>query len=178
MAYRKNQRSLTAAEKKRFTDALLALKAEIKSGTLSTYDLFVKVHDDAMKDGYAHMGPAFLAWHREYLRRFELELQRISPPELPPNFSPERTTANDELGLPYWDWSIDQAAPSWPFTADFLGGDGSKDPGAPGKVMDGRLPFQPLAVALGALLGGLTATCGSRSLLWGRSGASTRKTAS
>src|SRR5262245_41537244 len=126
MAYRKNQRSLTAAEKKRFIDALLALKAEKKpDAALSTYDLFVKVHDDAMKDGYAHMGPAFLAWHREYLRRFELELQRVSPPELPPNFSPERTTANDELGLPYWDWSIDQAAPSWPFTTDFLGGDGS-----------------------------------------------------
>ena len=36
------------------------------------------------------------------------------------------------------------------------------------------LPFQPLTVALGALLGGLTATCGSRSFLWGRSGASPR----
>jgi tyrosinase len=99
MALRKNQRSLTTAEKERFIKALLDLKKVKPGDTLSTYDLFVKVHDDAMKDGYAHMGPAFLAWHREYLRRFELELQRISPPE--------PSTGGEVLGLPYWDWSID-----------------------------------------------------------------------
>jgi streptogramin lyase len=131
MAFRKNQRSLTTAEKERFTKALLDLKKVKPGDTLSTYDLFVKDHVDAMNGEYAHMGPAFLAWHREYLRKFELELQRVSPPE--------PSTGGDELGLPYWDWSIDQAPPSWPFTADFLGGDGSKtDPGAPGKVTDGK----------------------------------------
>ena len=64
MAFRKNQRSLTTAEKERFTKALLDLKKVKPGDTLSTYDLFVKDHVDAMNGEYAHMGPAFLAWHR------------------------------------------------------------------------------------------------------------------
>jgi tyrosinase len=130
---RKNQVTLTDPEKRRFIDALFKLKAEIKPGnTLSTYDMFVKVHDDAMKDGYAHRGPAFLPWHREYLKRFELELQRIA--------------ATPGMGgpfLPYWDWTIDQTplVGRWPFTADFLGGDG--DPGADNKVVDGPFADRP-----------------------------------
>src|SRR5438105_7857043 len=80
MALRKNQLYLTAGEKTRFINAVLALKDEYPryGGGLSTYDVFVKWHDDAMAADVAHMGPAFLAWHREYLRRFELALQRIS----------------------------------------------------------------------------------------------------
>jgi Common central domain of tyrosinase len=153
MALRRNQRYLTAAEKNRFIKAVLALKAEIKpdnplstSGNrLSTYDVFVKMHDDAMAADTAHMGPAFLAWHREYLRRFELELQRISAT---PGFLPWSTGVAGErlgaemarcIGLPYWDWSVDQASPSWPFTTEFLGGNGTSDQRFPGKVMDG--PF-------------------------------------
>jgi tyrosinase len=123
MALRKDQVDLTAAEKIRFINAVLALKAEIKPGnTLSTYDVFVKIHDDAMAADTAHRGPAFLAWHREYLRRFELELQRISVPFNPswPKFGTEmrpgvgnaptggwggdtRCMGGVALGLPYWD---------------------------------------------------------------------------
>jgi hypothetical protein len=134
MFNRRNQRLLSAPEKKRFTDAVLALKAQIKPGNpLSTYDMYVKWHDDAMAADIAHRGPGFLPWHREYLRRFELDLYRIS--------SREPSIGGEVLGLPYWDWSVDQASPDWPFTKDFLGGNGNTDPkkGPLGKVMDG--PF-------------------------------------
>jgi Common central domain of tyrosinase len=130
MALRKNQRWLTAGEKQVYIDAVLKLKAE-KIGTTpptNTYDKYVKMHDDFRDAG--HKGPAFLAWHREFLRRFELELQRIMD--------------DKTFGLPYWDWSVDQSeapypAPSWPFTPWFLGGDGVADVG--GQVIDGAFAF-------------------------------------
>ena len=43
----------------------------------------------------AHQGPAFLPWHREFILRFERELQ---------------IALNDNnFGLPYWDWAADSA---------------------------------------------------------------------
>lgn len=61
----------------------------------------------------AHMGPAFLPWHREFLLRFESDLQKISP----------------NIVLPYWDWATDAAlkdstkSPIW--RNDFMGGNGN-----------------------------------------------------
>jgi tyrosinase len=127
MALRKNQRWLTAGEKQVYIDAVLKLKAE-KIGTTpptNTYDKYVKMHDDFRDAG--HKGPAFLAWHREFLRRFELELQRIMD--------------DKTFGLPYWDWSVDQTSPKWPFTKEFLGGNGTSDQRFPGKVMDGPFAY-------------------------------------
>ena len=134
MAVRKNQAALSAPEKQKFVQAVLALKAEKKPGnTLSTYDQYVREHGDTAPSDpvthkhspdYAHAGPAFFPWHREYLLRFEADLQRIS--------------GDPNLGLPYWDWSVDQAPPSWPFTADFLGGNGRD---SDGKVLDGEFAF-------------------------------------
>ena len=37
------------------------------------------------------MSSAFLPWHREYLLRFERDLQSINP----------------EVTLPYWEWETD-----------------------------------------------------------------------
>ena len=62
----------------------------------------------------AHRGPAFLPWHREYLKRFEAELQRIM--------------GDSDFGLPYWDWEHDgdlpvpdqKTTPVW----EVFGGDG------------------------------------------------------
>jgi tyrosinase len=62
----------------------------------------------------AHRGPAFLPWHREFLRQFEADLQRV--------------LEDPEFGLPYWDWEHDgdlsvanqKTTPVW----DMLGGDG------------------------------------------------------
>ena len=52
----------------------------------------------------AHRGSIFLPWHREFLRRFELDLQKEV----------------SDVTLPYWDWAADASLrspdpeiPSW-----------------------------------------------------------------
>jgi hypothetical protein len=50
---------------------VLALKAN------GTYDQYVEWHMNA--GAAAHAGPAFFPWHREFLRRLELDLQAINP---------------------------------------------------------------------------------------------------
>jgi tyrosinase len=105
MGIRKDQAALTPAERAAFVAAVLALKAE------GTYDVFVAQHRTAMQAGTndpAHNGPAFLPWHREYLRRFERALQTVDP----------------SVWLPYWDSTVNQFVTALPWTADFMGGNG------------------------------------------------------
>ena len=109
MGMRKNQATLSLQEKQNFVNALLALK------TNGTYDQYVQMHVDAMArstpqgGNAAHRGPAFLPWHREYLRRFELELQNIDP----------------TVTIPYWDWTVDNSISSSIWSPDLMGGDGN-----------------------------------------------------
>jgi len=94
------------------------------STLVSRYDDFVWVHHQVMMQGpndpngpnLAHRGPAFPAWHRELLKLYEQELQNAA--------------GDPNLTLPYWDWTKDQSAadPGFPFTTDFLGGDGAGNP--------------------------------------------------
>lgn len=91
---------------------------------VSRYDDFVWVHHQVMMQGpndpngpnLAHRGPAFAPWHRELLKLYEQELAAAA--------------GDPDLTLPYWDWTKDQAAtdPGFPFTVDFLGGDGAGNP--------------------------------------------------
>jgi tyrosinase len=116
MAIRKNQAKLSAEEKSRFGAAVLALKAN------GRYDQYVREHRDASHG--AHRGPAFLPWHREFLRRFELDLQ---------------SAVNDpNLGLPYWVWSVDTSPNASIWGPGFMGGNGRA---SDGKVMDGPFAF-------------------------------------
>lgn len=124
MGVRKNQALLPATEK---ADFIAAVK-EVKN-VKHTYDIFVQQHLTAMANRIllpvdpAHLGPAFLPWHREYLRRFELELQEI----------------DSSVTIPYWDWTKDNnrnPIPGSPWTDDFMGGDGD---GPGGEVTTG--PF-------------------------------------
>jgi hypothetical protein len=114
MGCRKNQATLTTAEKTAFVNALLALKNNVPSrmGLTNRYDDYVQTHMNAMmaSPGWGHQLPAFVPWHRELLRHFELDLQAIDP----------------SVTIPYWDWTVaqDPNGPNSPFTADFLGGDG------------------------------------------------------
>src|SRR5262245_25067446 len=76
----------------------------------------------------AHRGPVFLPWHREFLRRFELDLRHEAP----------------GVSIPYWEWAADSALPD-PKTSpiwqnDFLGGDGS---GPDDVVTKGPFKFDP-----------------------------------
>jgi Common central domain of tyrosinase len=111
---RKNQASLTPAEKQRFVTAVLELKRR------GVYDNYVNHH--AAAGHHAHRHPGFLPWHREFLRRFELDLQAIDP----------------TVTLPYWDWTVDNSAAASIWNPDLMGGNGR-----PGdrKVMDGPFAF-------------------------------------
>jgi hypothetical protein len=94
------------------------------STLVTRYDDFVWAHHQVMMLGpndpngpnWAHRGPAFGPWHRELLKLYEAELQNAA--------------GDPDLRLPYWDWTTDRSAadPGFPFTNDFLGGDGAGNP--------------------------------------------------
>lgn len=120
MVIRKNIRSLTTQERLTFINSVLALKAN------GGYDKYVHwhhavmvptVHPDEPQDpdyrNGAHLGPAFLPWHREMLMQFEADLRAI----------------NASVTLPYWDWTEDADDPlnSPVWSQNFMGGDGDPD---------------------------------------------------
>jgi len=134
---RKEVRSLSPNEKQNFVDAVKALKANTKDNKLgdNRYDDYVLWHaqtmmidagNDNAQRNLAHMGPIFLPWHREFLRRFELDLRKEVP----------------DVSIPYWDWAFDASlrfpSESHVWSEDFMGGNG--DPAADNKVMFG--PFR------------------------------------
>ncbi|CAN5416522.1 hypothetical protein BH09CHL1_BH09CHL1_32460 [soil metagenome] len=112
VSVRKNVSNLSPEERATYVNAVLGLKKKPSTWLpgLSVYDTFVAWHRDAFGCATmaAHMGPAFLPWHRVFLRLFELELQKIEP----------------SVTVPYWDWTVDNTpdAPVW--GDDFMGGDG------------------------------------------------------
>ncbi|WP_055703105.1 MULTISPECIES: tyrosinase family protein [Streptomyces] len=107
---RKNQSSLSRAERRRFVDALLKLK---RSGE---YDEYVRMHIDFyVSDGdhglrVAHMAPSFFPWHRRFLLDFERALQRIDP----------------GVAVPYWDWTKDRSPAASLWGDDLMGGNGRR----------------------------------------------------
>ena len=113
---RKNLARLTVAERRAFTDALLQMKAN------GDFDTYVDIHAGA--GGHGHSGPAFMSWHREFVLRFERDLQAIDP----------------TVHLPYWDWTADNlnsaGTESLIWRDDLMGGPGQPGTGA---VTDG--PF-------------------------------------
>lgn len=123
---RKNVKDLTATEKADFVNAVLKLKTVPSPWTpsLSYYDQFVMWHRNSFycDTMAAHMGPAFLPWHREFLRLFEKALRDVS---------------GKKITLPYWDWT-DQASTDAAFADDMMGGSG--DPANGYALMTG--PFR------------------------------------
>ncbi len=115
MAIRKNVTSLSDTEKANYVTGVKRLKANGK------YDQYVHTHDDVMMhttpngSNAAHSGPAFFPWHREFILRFERDLQQA--------------LGDANFGLPYWDWASDAALadPTRAVIWDerFMGGQGS-----------------------------------------------------
>lgn len=128
---RKSVNSLTEKERNNFVAAVKLLKER------GRYDWYVKSHVAAFTirpdGGYdAHSGPAFLPWHRQFLKMFEADLQNAL----------KDLGLDSSLGLPYWDWAADQSSgKSWQdwsvWSDDFMGGNG--DPNDSGNVASG--PF-------------------------------------
>jgi tyrosinase len=114
---RPNAATLSSAQKAAYVNAILALKQQPSPWIqgLSTYDTFVLWHRDAFDCGLnaAHMGAAFLPWHRQYLKLFEEQLQAVDP----------------TVSLAYWDWTVDDAPDSYLWQDDFMGGNGDPDQG-------------------------------------------------
>ncbi len=118
MGVRKSQVGLTAEERARYVAAVLQLKAN------GRYDEYVEEHHTAMMTtgGPAHQRSTFLPWHREYLRRFELDLQQIDL----------------SVTIPYWNWLTGRQAGESPWIDDFIGGTGQ---GASRRVESGPFAF-------------------------------------
>ncbi len=113
MNIRKDHRDMSSEEKKTFIDAVLELKQGGNPRTGRNYNSYVHWHHQAMR--FAHQGPSFLPWHREFLRLFEADLQDVS---------------NDpSLTLPYWNWVEDNLPDSAFWNSDFMGGNGRSTDG-------------------------------------------------
>jgi hypothetical protein len=97
MRCRRDYRDLTVAEKERFIEALIDAKAR------GVIDAFADEHNTHFSHG--HTNSSFLPWHREFLRRFEAELQ----------------TYDARVMLPYWNSSNDQSTSSALWDDSFLG---------------------------------------------------------
>nr|ANB41563.1 tyrosinase-like protein [Heterodera schachtii] len=100
---RKEYRMLSDEERIKFHAAMNAIK---KSGE---YDKIAGLHAAFGQSGAAHAGPAFLPWHREFMKRMEIALRQVDP----------------SVSLPYWDSSLEAQLPtpgdSYMFTKDFMG---------------------------------------------------------
>lgn len=79
--YRKDFTQLTSSELAALANAFNALSA---NGTIGNYVTFHSANSSKI-----HRGPAFLPWHRYFLRRFEQALQ----------------AEDSSVTLPYWDWT-------------------------------------------------------------------------
>lgn len=109
---RRNVVNLSASERQAFVETLYAMKntPSAYDPMSNAYDYFVSTHNTAFSSHYnAHMCAGFLPWHREFLLRFERELQRVS--------------GNADMTLPYWNWH-EPGSYKLIFTPDFLGDNG------------------------------------------------------
>jgi hypothetical protein len=112
---RRNVRSVSAAERTRLKNAILALQAKkfggAKSDTPPGGVSYWFKQDEIHQATHVHHGPEFLPWHRELCNRFEQMLRDVDP----------------DLSLHYWDWNED---PHDLFDASFMGS-ASGNAGAP-----------------------------------------------
>ncbi|KAH9507505.1 hypothetical protein Btru_051308, partial [Bulinus truncatus] len=86
---RKEYRMLTLDERRRYHNAINALKSDT-SIRPNRYDAIASIHT-GVNNYVAHGGPGFLGWHRIYLLIYETALRQVDP----------------TVCLPYWDSTLD-----------------------------------------------------------------------
>ena len=122
MNIRKNARWLSNDERNNFLKAVVTLKTIKKrkaNQTMRLYDFYPLEHrvvrhrvrkDNGLSAGDGgHRGPGFPVWHREWLRRFELDLRDI----------------DSSVTLPYWDIVDLQGSQDVIFQPSYMGGNGT-----------------------------------------------------
>ncbi|CAD6190840.1 unnamed protein product [Caenorhabditis auriculariae] len=87
-AHRQELRSLSDEHRKQIEGAWNVMKSS------GVYNRLGRVH----KYSGVHSGPAFVLWHREFLKRLELVLRTLLP--------------DPDFGIPYWDSTLDAMLPS------------------------------------------------------------------
>ena len=103
---RRNLAEFPDNDRDKFRDAVFLLKER------GEYDKYIKYH--GFTNNLGHSGPAFFAWHRVFLRKFELELQQLDQ-------------QYEDVTLPYWDYTspnVDDHGNSKIWRDDFLGANG------------------------------------------------------
>ncbi|ETN85844.1 common central domain of tyrosinase, partial [Necator americanus] len=162
-ALRKEYRVMTNVERNRYHTAMWTIKGN------GDYDQLSRIHSSFTTSPGAHSGPAFLPWHREFIKRYgdgreapllcddtylyerkregillEIALRRVDP----------------TVALPYWDSTLDSTLPnprdSSMFTNELMGRqgpDGSIQTGAfrGWRTVDGSRVFRRNLGATGTL---------------------------
>ena len=117
---RRSYKDLSSSQKLKFIEAIRILQtSKIENTPFTKYDRYIEWHVKAMskmindEQNLAHSGPIFLPWHREFLRRFERDLQLA--------------VSDKNLYLPYWNWTEDEFSPrnSKIWSESFMGGNGN-----------------------------------------------------
>ncbi|KAK0398547.1 hypothetical protein QR680_002641 [Steinernema hermaphroditum] len=127
---RKEYRMLSDEERENLNKAMNNLKQKMIDN-VTAWDLHTLIHYPDSAPG-AHWGPAFLPWHREFLRQFEQALQNEVP----------------GVSLPYWDSTLDNGLPdpsdSVMWTDELLGNGNGYVKTGPFKNWDTNV-FMPLS---------------------------------
>ena len=128
---RKKASTATADEKQIYADAVVALDSAVHLGSSETYfDLQDMIHST----GHAqHFNDAFVAWHREFLNRYEQMLLKQDP----------------RVTLLYWDWHENPNIAGYNFMGSFGGTNAvagtTLTPGTYDTLSDRGAPVQPFA---------------------------------
>lgn len=94
-----------------------------QSSSINSYDDFAAVHHRYRAS--THQTPIFLPWHRELLNQFELRLRQVDP----------------TVTLPYWNWSLESAAPQQSMIWQIYGTSTGDGQGSDGCIQGGEFSF-------------------------------------